>query len=49
MKSVAMENKTMASVLALASKVDAGFDLIDIMTYRLTDECLALFNAIGTM
>ena len=39
----------MASVLALASKVDTGFDRIDTMTYLLTDECLKLFNANGTI
>ena len=48
-KSVAMENKAMANILALSSKVDAGFDLIDSMTYLLTDECFALFNANETM
>ena len=48
-KSVAMENKAMASVLALASKMDADLDLIAIMKYRLSDECLALFNANGKM
>ena len=46
-KSIAMENKAMSEVIVLCSKNDVGLE--EIMEYRVTDECLSIFNTNGTM
>ncbi|KAG0718244.1 Aromatic-L-amino-acid decarboxylase [Chionoecetes opilio] len=48
-KSEAMENKAMASIIALAEAHDHKFNLINVMEYRVTDECLPIYNVNGTM
>ena len=48
-KTDAMENKAMAEVISLAQKCEDTFVLSDVMQYRVTDECLSLFNVNGTM
>ncbi|KAG0726089.1 hypothetical protein GWK47_037296 [Chionoecetes opilio] len=48
-KSEAMENKAMASIIALAEAHDDKFNLINVMEYRVTDECLPIYNVNGTM
>lgn len=47
-KTDAMENKAMASIITLAQTNDK-FTLSQVMEYRVTDECLAIFNINGTM
>ena len=41
-KSALMENKAMSKLVSLC--LEGGFKLIDIMEYRITEECLPLFN-----
>jgi len=48
-KSEEMENKAMASIIAMAEKHNKKFVLADVMEYRVTDECLPIFNINGTM
>ena len=48
-KTDAMENKAMAQVISLAQKRGCTFELSDVMQYRVTDECLPIFNVNGTM
>lgn len=48
-KSEAMENKAMASIIALAEAHEEKFNLVDVMDFRVTDECLPIFNVNGTM
>jgi hypothetical protein len=48
-KSEAMENSAMASIIAPAEDDDEKFNLFDMMDYRLTDECLPIFNVNVTM
>ncbi|KAG1648975.1 hypothetical protein GQR58_029417 [Nymphon striatum] len=48
-KTEAMENKAMSSIVALAEAHDEKFNLVDVMDYRVTDECLPIFNINGTM
>ena len=45
----AMENKAMASVMWLAETGEEKFTLAEVMEYRVTDECLPIFNINGTM
>ena len=48
-KSEAMENKAMASIIALTEAHEEKFNLVDVMDFRVTDECLPIFNVNGTM
>ncbi|KAG1664228.1 hypothetical protein GQR58_019910 [Nymphon striatum] len=48
-KTEAMENNAMSSIVALAEAHDEKFNLVDVMDYRVTDECLPIFNINGTM
>ena len=45
--SVAMENKAMSEVIVLCSEKNVS--LVSVMEYRVTEECLSLFNTNGTM
>ena len=44
-----MENRAMASVIEMAEKYNEKFVLADVMEYRVTDECLTIFNINGTL
>eukprot|EP00794_Sanderia_malayensis_P017851 gene17851-19634_t len=48
-KTVAMENKAMAQIMALAQSSAAKIDLVQIMGHRVTEECLSIFNINATM
>ena len=48
-KTDAMENKAMTEVISLAQKCEDTFRLSDVMQYRVTDECLPIFNVNGTL
>ena len=48
-KSEAIENRAMASIIALAEADDEKCNLVAVMDYRITDECLPIFNVNGTM
>ena len=48
-KTDAMENKAMAQIISLAQSCDNAFDLIDVMQYRVTEECLPIINVNGTI
>ena len=39
----------MAEVISLAKKCDVKLNLVQIMEYRITEECLSLFNTNETM
>ena len=39
----------MAQIISLAQKCEDAFELIDVMQYRDTDECLSIFNVNGTV
>ncbi|KAG1659153.1 Zwei Ig domain protein zig-8 [Nymphon striatum] len=43
-KTEAMENKAMSSIVALAEAHDEKFNLVDVMDYRVTDECLPIYK-----
>ena len=45
--SVEMENKAMSEVIVLCSEKNVS--LVSVMEYRVTEECLSLFNTNGTM
>ena len=49
LRSEAMENKAMTSVISLAEADGEMFDLFEILDYRVTDECLSIFNVNGRM
>ena len=44
-----MENRAMASVIWLAESGKEKFTLAQVMEFRVTDECLSIFNINGTM
>lgn len=48
-KTDAMENKAMAEIITLAQELDDGLVLSEVMEYRVTEECLPIFNVNGTM
>jgi hypothetical protein len=48
-KTDAMENKAMAEVISLAQNCETGLVLYEVMEYRVTDECLPIYNVNGTM
>ena len=48
-RTAVMENKAMAEVISLVEKCDVKLNLVQIMEYRTTEECLSLFNTNGTM
>ena len=48
-RTAVMENKAIAEVISLVEKCDVKLNLIQIMEYRITEECLSLFNTNGTM
>ena len=48
-RTAVMENKSMAEVISLVDKCDVKINLVQIMGYRITEECLSLFNTNGTM
>ncbi len=39
----------MAAVISLAETDTETFNLVDVMDYRITDECLSIYNVNGTM
>ena len=43
LRSEAMENKAITSVIHLAEADSEKFDLFEVMDYRVTDECLPIF------
>ena len=45
----AMENKAMTSIISLAETGEDKLTLSQVMEYRVTDECLPIFNINGTM
>ena len=48
-RTAVMENEAMAEVISLVEKCDVKLNLVQIMEYRTTEECLSLFNTNGTM
>ena len=48
MKTAAMENKAMTSVVSMCCK-DKAIPLMDVMKHRITEECLSVFNCNGTL
>eukprot|EP00794_Sanderia_malayensis_P000931 gene931-241_t len=48
-KTVAMENKAMAQIIALEQSSAAKIDLVQIMGHHVTEECLSIFNINATM
>jgi len=48
-KTDAMENRAMASLIWLAESGEEKFTLAQVMEFRVTDECLPIFNINGTM
>ena len=48
-RTAVIENKAMAEVISLIEKCDVKPNLVQIMEYRITEECLSLFNTNGTM
>ena len=48
-RTAVMENKTMAKVISLVEMCDVKLNLVQIMAYRITEECLSLFSTNGTM
>ena len=48
-KTDAMENKAMVSIISLAESGRDKFTLLQVMDFRVTDECLPIFNINGTM
>ena len=48
-RAAVMENKAMAKVISLVEKCDIKLNLVQIMEYCITEECLSLFNANRTM
>ena len=48
-KTDAMENRAMASIIWLAESGKEKFTLAQVMEFRMTDECLSIFNINGTM
>ena len=43
-----MEKEGLSAIIDMVEK-NSGFDLCDVMENRITDECLSIFNADGTM
>ena len=43
-RTAVMENNAMAKVISLVEKCDVKLNLVQIMKYRITGECLSLFN-----
>ena len=48
-RTAVMENKAMAEVISLVEKCDVKLNLVQIIEYRITEECLSLFNTNRTM
>ena len=48
-RTAVMENKAMAEVNSLVEKCDIKLNLVQIMEYRIKEECLSLFNTNGTV
>ena len=49
-KTDAMENKAMAEIITLAQRLGDGLVLLsEVMEYRVTEECLPIFNINGTL
>ena len=48
-RTAVMENKAMAEVISLVEKCDVKLNLVQIMEYYVTEECLSLFSTNGTM
>ena len=48
-KADAMENKAMAKIIEFAQELKTGLNLSEVMAYRLTEECLPIFNINGTI
>ena len=48
-RTAVMENKAMAEVISLVEKCDVKLNLVQIMEYCVTEECLSLFSTNGTM
>ena len=46
-KTDAMENKAMAEIITLAQGLEDGLVLSEVMEYRVTEECLPIFNING--
>ena len=44
-----MENKAMAEIIILAQGLEDGLVLSEVMKYRVTEECLPIFNINGTL
>ena len=48
-KTDAMENRAMAKIITLAQELEDSLVLAEVMEYRVTEECLPIFNINGTM